>query len=170
MTRFLSTTAILFALSGTAFADSHSAKNEDTDGDKTEIGAVKETEMSTETAETKEEVQSPTLTRPNMARDGYSEVEMADIQQLKSDEVEGSYVYGTNDETVGEIDALIMDTDGQVLEAVINVGGFLGIGEKPVKVAFDRIQVLKGEDGEDFRFYIESSEEKLEAMPEYEED
>ena len=123
--------------------------------------------LGSDDAENKEAVQEAALTRPAMQLDGYRDAEMTDIQQLKSDDVEGSYVYGVHDETVGEIDALIMDTDGQVTEAVINVGGFLGLGEKPVKVAFDRIQVLKGEDGDDFRFYIDSSEEKLEALPEY---
>ncbi|NNK16032.1 MAG: PRC-barrel domain-containing protein [Sulfitobacter sp.] len=123
--------------------------------------------MSTETAETKEEVQEPALIRPAMERDGYAEADMNEVQQLTSDMIEGSYVYGANDETVGEIDALLMSEDGKVEQAVINVGGFLGLGEKPVAVKFEQIQVLKNEDGDGYRFYIDSTEEKLEAMPEY---
>ena len=123
--------------------------------------------MSTETAETKEEVQEPALIRPAMERDGYAEADMNEVQQLTSDMIEGAYVYGANDETVGEIDALLMSEDGKVEQAVINVGGFLGLGEKPVAVNFDQIQVLKNEDGDGYRFYIDSTEEKLEALPEY---
>ena len=213
MKRFLSTTAVLLALTATtAYADSHSAKDDadhtmqhqsnaaDTDAMNTEMDAdtdataaaevegemeneqsdeiadtdATENDDMTTTAETENldaaETQEAELTRPTMQLEGYLDAEAADLQQLTSDDVEGSYVYGMNDETVGEIDTLLMDADGQVTDAVINVGGFLGLGEKPVKVAFDRIQVLKGEEGEDYRFYIESSEEKLEAMPEYKED
>lgn len=137
-------------------------QTEDTDAE------IKQTETASTDAETNDTMQQTALVRPTMEREGYAEADMADLSQLKSDEIEGSYVYGANDETVGEIDGLIMDADGQVTEAVINVGGFLGLGEKPVAVAFDRIQVLKSEDGGEFRFYIDSTEEKLESMPEYE--
>lgn len=108
------------------------------------------------------------LKRPEATREGYAEAKMADVQKLAADDIEGSYVYGANDETVGEIDALLLDGEGKITEAVINVGGFLGIGEKPVAVSFDKIQVLQSEDGDDFRFYIDSTEEKLESMQEYE--
>lgn len=137
-------------------------QTEDTDAE------VKQTETAANAAETNDNMQQEALVRPTMQREGYAEADLAEVSQLKSDEIEGSYVYGANDETVGEIDGLIMDADGQVTEAVINVGGFLGLGEKPVAVAFDRIQVLKSEDGGEFRFYIDSTEEKLESMPEYE--
>ncbi len=110
---------------------------------------------------------STAMVRPAVTRDGYAEPEMAELEQLTADKIEGSYVYGANDETVGEIDALLMDSNGKISEAVINVGGFLGLGEKPVAVSFDKIQVLKGEDGDSYRFYIDSTQEKLEALPEY---
>ncbi|MDF1728319.1 MAG: PRC-barrel domain-containing protein, partial [Sulfitobacter sp.] len=41
----------------------------------------------------------PMLTRPTVEREGYRDMEMTEVQQLTSDMVEGSYVYGANDET-----------------------------------------------------------------------
>jgi hypothetical protein len=108
------------------------------------------------------------LMRPAYEREGYQEAEMADVEMLTAEDITGAYVYGENDETVGEIDTLMVSDDGKVTDAVINVGGFLGLGEKPVLVSFDKIQVLKNADGDDYRFYIDSTKEKLEALPEYE--
>ncbi|GLT08248.1 PRC-barrel domain-containing protein [Sulfitobacter porphyrae] len=107
------------------------------------------------------------MTRPAYEQEGYQNAEMAEVEKLTAEEINGSYVYGSNDETVGEIDNLMVGDDGKLTEAVINVGGFLGIGEKPVLVSFDDIQVLKSEDGSDYRFYINSTKEQLEQMPEY---
>jgi hypothetical protein len=108
------------------------------------------------------------LTRPMMEREGYAEIETVEVEQLTAEKIQGSYVYGANDETVGEIGSLLMNDDGKVSQAVINVGGFLGLGEKPVAVSFEKIQIMKGVDGDEYRFYIDSTQEKLEALPEYE--
>jgi len=107
------------------------------------------------------------LTRPTVAYEGYSDADVEDMQALTAEDLEGSYVYGANNETVGEVDSLILGDDGQINEVVINVGGFLGLGEKPVAVTWDELQVLKNAEGDDFRIYIDSSEEALEAQPEY---
>jgi hypothetical protein len=109
----------------------------------------------------------PMLDRPAVERDGYAEADMATVADMTADDLEGSYVYGANDETVGEIDGLVMGEDGKVAEVVINVGGFLGIGEKPVAVTWNELQVLQNAEGDDVRIYIDSTEEALEAQPEY---
>lgn len=107
------------------------------------------------------------MTRPAYEREGYQNAEMAEVEKLTAEAINGSYVYGSNDETVGEIDDLMVGDDGKLTGAVINVGGFLGIGEKPVLVNFEEIQVLRNEDGSDYRFYINSTKEQLEQMPEH---
>lgn len=107
------------------------------------------------------------LTRPSVTREGYEDADMAAVSQMTSDELEGTTVYGPKDENVGEIDNLIVGDDGKVEKVIINVGGFLGLGEKPVAVTFDELQVLKETDGDDYRIYIDSTEENLKALPEY---
>ncbi len=110
------------------------------------------------------------LPRPEVEREGYQAAEAGMIEQMSAEDLEGSYVYGANDETVGEIDSLLIGDNGKIDRVVINVGGFLGLGEKPVAVTFDELQVLKNVEGDDVRIYIDSTEERLESQPEYQGD
>ncbi|EKE45592.1 hypothetical protein OCGS_0209 [Oceaniovalibus guishaninsula JLT2003] len=105
------------------------------------------------------------LSAPIIARDDYAQVGAG---ELTADDLEGARVYGANDEDVGEIDTLILGADGQsVEEVVIDVGGFLGIGEKPVAVTLDELAIMRSADGTDLRVYIDATEEQLENQPDY---
>ena len=49
---------------------------------------------------------------------------------IGSDKVEGTAVYGVNDDKIGSIERLMIDKrSGQVSYAVLSFGGFLGIGD-----------------------------------------
>lgn len=110
----------------------------------------------------------PAFERPRVEREGYGEVSMADAQQISAEELQGARVYGVNDEDLGEISNLLID-EGKLMHAVVDVGGFLGMGEKPVAVDFDKLQILKDADGDDLRVYMDATQESLEAQPEYQE-
>jgi len=125
------------------------------------------TEMAEGANELEQDMERPMLTAPAVEREGYANATADEVAALTAEDLEGSYVYGANDETVGEIGALVMGDKGEVGQVVINVGGFLGIGEKPVAVTWDELQIMKNAEGDDFRIYIDSSEEALEAQPEY---
>ncbi|MDE2361716.1 MAG: PRC-barrel domain-containing protein [Hyphomicrobiales bacterium] len=49
-------------------------------------------------------------------------------------------VYDKGENKIGTIDDLIVDPDGKISAAVIGVGGFVGVGEKDVKVPFTDIK------------------------------
>jgi sporulation protein YlmC with PRC-barrel domain len=104
------------------------------------------------------------LERPQMQLEGYNEV--TDFTKISTDTLVGERVYGTNDEDVGEIGNLILTDSGEVEHAIIDVGGFLGIGEKEIAVSFEELQVLNDENG-NVRVYINATEEELEQQPEY---
>jgi len=53
----------------------------------------------------------------------------------------GSYVYGPNNETIGDVNDFVLDRDGKIAAAVIGVGGFLGVGERNVAVPFAQIRM-----------------------------
>ncbi|WP_299785102.1 PRC-barrel domain-containing protein [uncultured Marivita sp.] len=106
----------------------------------------------------------PMLTQPTVERDGYSVVA---VDELTAEELTGARVYGPDDEDVGEIGELLMTNDGQIDRAVIDLGGFLGIGERHVAVTFDELQIVRADDGGDLRIYIDSTQEALEQQPEY---
>lgn len=142
-------------------------KTEAAETEKAVEAEVAETEKTAEMAKDETATERTMLTRPTVEYEGYADADMEQVQALTAEDLEGSYVYGADNDTVGEVGALVLGDDGQVKEVVINVGGFLGLGEKPVAVTWDELQVLRNADGDDFRIYIDSSKEALEAQPEY---
>ena len=53
-----------------------------------------------------------------------------------------SNVYNNNNESVGSINDLLTDKNGNIKAAVIGVGGLLGVGEHLVAVSFDQIKFV----------------------------
>lgn len=106
----------------------------------------------------------PMLARPAIVREGYADVA---IDDLTAEDLTGARVYGAADEDVGEIGALLLTDQGKMDRAIIDVGGFLGLGEKPVAVTFEELQIIRSSDG-DVRVYVDSTRETLEALPAYE--
>ncbi|MEO4000669.1 PRC-barrel domain-containing protein [Mesorhizobium sp. CAU 1732] len=90
-----------------------------------------------------------------------------EVSDVSADNLVGTTVYGANDENVGEIGDVILSGD-TVDAVIINVGGFLGIGEKEVAVGMDNLAFLSDEDG-DMYLYTSLTKEQLEAQPAYDE-
>jgi len=65
--------------------------------------------------------------------------------------------------TIGEVSDLIVTEDGRVEAIVVGVGGFLGIGEKLVALAWDSIKLTE-QDG-DRMILVSATREQLEGMP-----
>ncbi|TGQ64118.1 PRC-barrel domain containing protein [Mesorhizobium sp. M00.F.Ca.ET.186.01.1.1] len=80
--------------------------------------------------------------------------------ELTQDELEGATIYGPGDEKIGSVDHLHA---GQV---VVDVGGFLGIGAKPVAVAAGELDFMRDEDG-DVHAVTSWTKDQLKAMPEH---
>jgi hypothetical protein len=93
------------------------------------------------------------------------------IAQQASEDTLASTVIGTSvrnaaDETLGSINDLVLSEDGSVDAIVIGIGGFLGIGEKNVAVAFDAIEKSTDADG-NIVLVLNASAEELEVAPPY---
>lgn len=101
--------------------------------------------------------------------DGWVEISMAGGDFSAEELIDADVVNAEND-TVSSIDDLIMNEDGSIQAVIMDVGGFLGIGEKSVEVSYDQLTILKQEDGEDIKVYMNTTEDELNSMPEYEED
>jgi sporulation protein YlmC with PRC-barrel domain len=118
----------------------------------------------TTTASTTNDARS-LLTRPDVAREGYSSVQ---ANELTADKLEGARVYGAKDEDVGEINRIILSEDGKKIDRVVlDVGGFLGIGEHQIAVTMDELNIVRNADGSDFRVYIDANQANLKAQPEF---
>jgi len=93
--------------------------------------------------------------------------EMVEMGSLTTDDLLGVAVYGSDDNWVGEISELTLGDDGNIDAAIIDVGGFLGIGEKPVRMTFDQIE-LRRTDGNELRAYVAATEDQLDGMDTWE--
>ena len=60
--------------------------------------------------------------------------------QWRASKLIGVDVYNNQNEKIGEIDELIMNSNGQIAGAVIGVGGFLGMGERHVMVPLNQLR------------------------------
>jgi sporulation protein YlmC with PRC-barrel domain len=86
--------------------------------------------------------------------------------EWRSSKLVGLTVYNQANEKVGDINDLILGPDGKISNAVIGVGGFLGMGEKLVAVNFSDLQLNRDADGT-MRVTINSSKEALESAPDF---
>ena len=80
--------------------------------------------------------------------------------ELTPDILEGATIYGADDDKIGKLDHLHGST------AVIDVGGFLGIGAKPVAVPLGDLEFMRDEDG-DVHAITAWTKDQLEAAPEH---
>lgn len=103
--------------------------------------------------------------RAPVIRDGYDTPAEED---LTTEMLTGAKAYDANDEWIGEVSQLIIDESGKITHAIIDVGGFLGIGEKPVELAMGDVDILRETEGDDVRVYVSMTKEELEALPAYE--
>jgi sporulation protein YlmC with PRC-barrel domain len=54
----------------------------------------------------------------------------------------GATVYGTDNSSIGEVNDLVLASDGKINGVVIGVGGFLGVGEHLVALPFDKVKFV----------------------------
>jgi hypothetical protein len=105
------------------------------------------------------------LTPPTVTRDGY---QTAQISELTSDKLEGARVYGPKEEDVGEINKLVMNDNGKGVKLfVLDIGGFLGLGEHQIAVTPNELNIVRNANGDDVRVYIDANKDTLKAQPEY---
>jgi hypothetical protein len=100
-------------------------------------------------------------------RGGQSDVAFT---SLTSDDLVGTAVYGAEDNWVGQISELALTESGEVEAVIVDVGGFLGIGTRPVALTMEQIQLRRGEGGlfrDDLRAYVNATQEELESLPEW---
>ncbi|MFG1462386.1 PRC-barrel domain-containing protein [Xanthobacter sp. DSM 24535] len=79
----------------------------------------------------------------------------------------GTKVRGSGDESLGEVNDVLLDRNGAVVGAVIGVGGFLGVGEKDVAVPFNALELVRNNDGDSL--VLRKSKEELKAAPQFKE-
>jgi PRC-barrel domain len=83
---------------------------------------------------------------------------------LASAIIDGS-VYSPADESVGDVNDLVIKPTGEIEAVVVGVGGFIGIGEKDVAIALNRFTIEPSPDFASTKLVLNATKEELEAAP-----
>jgi len=91
---------------------------------------------------------------------------------MGSEKIIGSYVYGTNNESVGDFNSVVLDEEGKICCAIVGVGGVAGVGETEIAVPWEAFNCeCIMEDGEkSCRATLPMSVEQLRGAPQLEAD
>lgn len=84
--------------------------------------------------------------------------------ELTADTLDGATIYGPGDEKIGSVSHV--HGSGPSTQVVIDVGGFLGIGAKPVAISASDLEFMRDEDG-DVHAVTSWTKDQLKAMPEH---
>ena len=88
--------------------------------------------------------------------------------EVRAEDMIGTTVYGADDANVGEIGDVVLTADGKVDAYIIDVGGFLGVGEKEVAVGSDNLAFMTDKDGNKY-LYTNFTKEQFDAAAAYDE-
>jgi len=77
----------------------------------------------------------------------------------------GAEINNAQNEEIGQIDDLIIASNDKVLYAIVSVGGFLGIGDKLVAIAYNDLAITR--DQEDVKILYSATKEELKEKPEF---
>ena len=75
----------------------------------------------------------------------------------------GLDIKNEQNETIGEIDDVVVDSDGRVQQVVVSVGGFLGVGARSVAIAWNDVRF----DAQRETAVVNMTKDQLSAQPEF---
>ncbi|WP_269931288.1 PRC-barrel domain-containing protein [Aminobacter sp. HY435] len=86
--------------------------------------------------------------------------------EIRAEDMVGTTVYGADDANIGEIGDILLTADGKVDAYVVDVGGFLGMGEKKVAVGSENLAFLIDAEGNRY-LYTSFTKDQLQKQPAY---
>ena len=75
----------------------------------------------------------------------------------------GRNIKNADGETIGEIKSIYINKDGKVDSVMVGVGGFLGVGDREVRIAWSDLKIT--DNGE--KVTVNMTKDELKAKPEY---
>ena len=111
-----------------------------------------------------------TATEPKNNRESFMEGrKKLGAEKMEADSLDGAWAYDSNFNHIGEVGEVILSADGKISAMVIDVGGFLGLGEKPVAMAFQKVELYQN-DSNDIAVIVPYTEEQLDKAQAYDAD
>lgn len=89
------------------------------------------------------------------------------LMAMTAGDLIGKTVVNQQGEEVGEIEDIVVGTADQNVQAVVSVGGFLGIGDKSVAMSFEELQ--PGQDEDTVQLTSGATVEELKGRPAFDE-
>jgi sporulation protein YlmC with PRC-barrel domain len=156
---FLSTTAVVLALSAPAWAQTATDQPTTTPPPATEESGAQPTDQPEGTAGAEPEAAEPAA--------GEAIIPEQTETQLRAEDMMGIPVVGSGDEEIGKVEDLIFDEQEKITGVVVGVGGFLGVGKKEVGLDWDQAKLEMDEDSKITRIVIGLTKADLEAAPDF---
>ncbi len=94
--------------------------------------------------------------------------EMMAEEQRTVDNLMGADVYDAQGEQIGSVEDLVLGDGNEISHIVLDVGGFLGIGEHRVALEVNEVDIFWSAEDDEVRVQVPMTQEQLEEMPEYE--
>ncbi|HET6629540.1 MAG TPA: PRC-barrel domain-containing protein [Woeseiaceae bacterium] len=85
--------------------------------------------------------ESQTETQSDPSMQGSTAMENPDLSQLSSEELQGMTIVSSTGEEIGTIEKVGYSEQHQDKVAAVNVGGFLGVGEKVIAIPLSDLQM-----------------------------
>jgi len=111
----------------------------------------------TTTAETQPATTDQSSTQP-------TEQALAAPEGFLASNVIGATVYSQDDQSIGDINDIILSPEGQPSQVIVGVGGFLGLGEKDVVLDMSKLKIAATDSGK-VKIIVQTSPEELKNMP-----
>ena len=73
-------------------------------------------------------------------------------------------IVNDKNETIGDVNDVVVDQAGNIERVIVGVGGFLGMGERNVAIKFDKLSIGKKPDGA-LKITTPLTRKELEQMP-----
>jgi len=105
------------------------------------------------------------MAKQNPPKPVEGQIILQDKSTLLASAIIGSSVYSPSDESVGDVNDLVIKPTGEIEAVVVGVGGFIGIGEKDVAIALDRFTMEPTEDLASTKMVLNATKEELQAAP-----
>lgn len=171
MNKTLKTLAAAMLLSSTAMAPFAIAQDAGTGATTTPPAATNGADTMTPAAPATPDATSgsmgTTAQAPAASATGTYLTEQAE-NQISVNDFMGKSIYTADNQSIGDINDLLVANDGGVVAAVVGVGGFLGIGEKNVAIPFDKITITRDTASDDAAEAAADGESQAEVVAEAE--
>ena len=83
---------------------------------------------------------------------------------MRASKLIGAKVTNAADESVGEINEIVLGKDGKVAAVIVGVGGFLGMGEREVAISYSGLKFAKDSNNRDV-ITVNATKDQLKAAP-----